>query len=86
MSDESGFRDAIALAAPSCGSLDEFNDPTVQNPINPRTEGTGTLVPLLSGVIPGVATALSQNGSSPTETDHEWIAKFEGFHGVRDAA
>jgi hypothetical protein len=30
-----------------------------------RFTGTGTLVPLLAGVIPGLAAVLSQNGSSP---------------------
>jgi hypothetical protein len=40
-------------------------------------EGIGTVKPLLAGAI--------RKGSSPAETDHEWIVKFEGFHASRAA-
>jgi hypothetical protein len=39
--------------------------------------GTGTFKPVLTGIV--------RNLASPTETDHEWIAKFEGFSPARAA-
>jgi hypothetical protein len=44
-----------------------------------RFTGTGTLVPLLAGLIPGVATVLSQNGSSPAGTAHILRSEFRLF-------
>lgn len=44
-----------------------------------RFTGTGTLVPLLTGVIPGVATVLSRNGASPGGHSILWHPPLAGW-------